>query len=173
MARMHHPSHRRPITFLFLARPATGRFWTRGGGVRPWARPAPQAPALFRGEFGPSIRAPPGAAVLYIGGSRAGLPSTPPRTERSANRPRRSRVHHPRASRTIRAAFLARPARGRFSTLRWRTPRLGELCQFWAYLRNQRFHEKPRFLAPSPLYTYMRSSPPDRRKRFRAREKGK
>ena len=87
------------------------------------------------------------------GEAARGCQARHPRTERSANRPRWSRVHHPRASRTIRGAFLARPARGRFCSLRWASPRLGGLCQILANLGNPRFYEKTRFSPPPPLCT--------------------
>ena len=78
------------------------------------------------------------------------MPSTPSRAEHAANRPRRSRVHHPRASRTIRGAFLARPATGRFCSLRRRRPRLGGLRQILANLGDPRFYGKNRGFAPPP-----------------------
>ena len=93
------------------------------------------------------------------GEAARGCQARHPRTERSANRPRRSQVHHPRASRTIRGAFLARPATGRNWSLGRRSPRLGGLFQILATLGNTCFPKKTRFLRPPPLHTYMRTRP--------------
>ena len=78
-------------------------------------------------RFGWSLLLPP---LVCTSGERAcGCTCAKMRGARTANRPRRSRVHHPRASGTIRGAFLARPATGTFNSLRWGTPRLGQHCQ--------------------------------------------
>ena len=98
------------------------------------------------------------------------MPNSPAREKRDPNRPRSSRMHHPRASRTIRGAFLARPATGRNCSLGRGSPRLGGLCQILATLGNTRFPKKRGFCRPPPLYTYMRTRRPRRRRRTRARE---